>query len=275
MTWRAALFVPTLSCWLAHAAPATTVTFDFDTGTPRLSTGQGLPLDQVSGGVSAHFSSPTIGAGGFSVQSDATTQFRLSQFSGNYLYPNSVSSPALDIQLDQPATGITFPFATADFQQVEIPTTIQLSAYADATGGAPVGVATAHGEYAGDTMPMGTLTFVSATPFTLVEITIPYAPLAASGFLVDSITVTTTSVPPIPTSSPTPTPTPPPCVGDCDGSGDVTVDELITMVDIALGSMPLSACPVGDADGSGDITVNEIIQAVGIALTSCPRPVVA
>ena len=62
----------------------------------------------------------------------------------------------------------------------------------------------------------------------------------------------------------------PPCVGDCDGSGDVTVNELITMVNIALGNAQVSACPIGDADGSGDITVNEIIKAVGYALGSCP-----
>jgi hypothetical protein len=75
-----------------------------------------------------------------------------------------------------------------------------------------------------------------------------------------------------PTPSPTVSPTPvaPQCVGDCDGSGDVTVNEIITMVNIALGTLPLSACQVGDADGSGDITVNEIIAAVGFALTSCP-----
>lgn len=75
-----------------------------------------------------------------------------------------------------------------------------------------------------------------------------------------------------PTPSPTVSPTPvaPQCVGDCDGSGDVTVNEIITMANIALGTLPLSACQVGDADGSGDITVNEIIAAVGFALTSCP-----
>jgi hypothetical protein len=73
-----------------------------------------------------------------------------------------------------------------------------------------------------------------------------------------------------PTPSPTATPTPVICVGDCDGSGEVTVNELITMVNIALGTAPLSACPVGDADGSGDITVNEIIKAVGVALNGCP-----
>ena len=60
------------------------------------------------------------------------------------------------------------------------------------------------------------------------------------------------------------------CVGDCDGSGDVTVNEIISMVNIALGSAPLSSCPVGDADGSGDITINEIIAAVNNALGVCP-----
>src|SRR5262249_45678867 len=60
------------------------------------------------------------------------------------------------------------------------------------------------------------------------------------------------------------------CVGDCDGGGDVTVNEIITMVGIALGSAPLSTCRIGDADASGDISVNEIIKAVGFALRSCP-----
>ncbi|MFI5367040.1 MAG: hypothetical protein ACHQ4J_15610 [Candidatus Binatia bacterium] len=72
------------------------------------------------------------------------------------------------------------------------------------------------------------------------------------------------------TAQPTPTPAARPCTGDCDGSGDVTVNELITMVNIALGTEPLSACPNGDADGSGTITVNEIITAVGFALNGCP-----
>src|SRR5262245_24845863 len=60
------------------------------------------------------------------------------------------------------------------------------------------------------------------------------------------------------------------CVGDCDGSGEVTVDEIITMVNIALSNAPLSACPAGDADGSGEITIDEIIIAVNNALGMCP-----
>jgi hypothetical protein len=62
------------------------------------------------------------------------------------------------------------------------------------------------------------------------------------------------------------------CVGDCDSSGDVTVNELITMVNITLGSAPLSNCEAGDADASGDITINEIIAAVNSVLGGCPLP---
>jgi len=41
------------------------------------------------------------------------------------------------------------------------------------------------------------------------------------------------------------------------------------MVNIALGSAPVSSCSPGDTNGDGEITVNEIIQAVNRALTGC------
>jgi hypothetical protein len=71
------------------------------------------------------------------------------------------------------------------------------------------------------------------------------------------------------TPTDTPTPTPLPCTGDCDGSGDVTVNELIVMVNIALGA-PLSDCTVGDANHDGQITIDELIAAVNDALNGCP-----
>lgn len=63
--------------------------------------------------------------------------------------------------------------------------------------------------------------------------------------------------------------------GDCDSGGTVTVAELITLVNIALSTAPLSACQAGDKDGDGQITVAEIIAAVASALCSgpCPTPV--
>jgi len=71
------------------------------------------------------------------------------------------------------------------------------------------------------------------------------------------------------TVSPTPTHTVPVCVGDCDGNNEVTINELISMVNIALGDAPLSECPAGDADHNGEITIDEILRAVNNALGSC------
>jgi hypothetical protein len=69
-----------------------------------------------------------------------------------------------------------------------------------------------------------------------------------------------------------PPPSPPiPCVGDCNGDGQVTVDELILGITIALGSAPLSNCPQFDANNDGAITVDEIILAVNNALNGCSQ----
>lgn len=60
------------------------------------------------------------------------------------------------------------------------------------------------------------------------------------------------------------------CIGDCSGDGTVTIDDLITMVNIALDEAELKTCVVGDANRDGAITVEEIITAVSNALNSCP-----
>ena len=73
--------------------------------------------------------------------------------------------------------------------------------------------------------------------------------------------------------SPTPTETPPPppqCLGDCNEDGQVTVDEIVTLVNIALGSTSISMCPNGDFDGGGTVTVDEIVTALNFALDGCP-----
>ncbi len=78
----------------------------------------------------------------------------------------------------------------------------------------------------------------------------------------------TTSVTPSPNETPTVTPGPV-CPGDCGGDGAVTIDELVTMVNIALGSRPVADCSAGDTSGDGEITIDEIIQAVNRALNGC------
>jgi hypothetical protein len=59
------------------------------------------------------------------------------------------------------------------------------------------------------------------------------------------------------------------CVGDCSRNGSVTIEELITGVDIALGTLPVSACTAFDFSGNGAVTVDEIIRAVNNALNGC------
>jgi hypothetical protein len=59
-----------------------------------------------------------------------------------------------------------------------------------------------------------------------------------------------------------------PCVGDCDGTGSVTIDELITLVNIALGTAQASACPHGVPSGA-EVNVAVVVQAVNAALRGC------
>lgn len=59
------------------------------------------------------------------------------------------------------------------------------------------------------------------------------------------------------------------CAGDCNDDGDVTIDEIIGGVGIALGTRLVDTCSSIDASGDGDVTVDEIIQAVSNALNGC------
>jgi hypothetical protein len=54
--------------------------------------------------------------------------------------------------------------------------------------------------------------------------------------------------------------------GDCNGDGKVTIDELVTGVNIALGLEPLTACPAFDTNHDGQVTIDELIAAVNVAL---------
>ncbi len=59
------------------------------------------------------------------------------------------------------------------------------------------------------------------------------------------------------------------CVGDCNGDGRVTVDEVVRGVTIALGQGSVQACPNLDVDGNAQITVDELLLAVHVVLDGC------
>lgn len=87
---------------------------------------------------------------------------------------------------------------------------------------------------------------------------------------------------PTPNSTRTPTPptngtwtpyvavataTPRGCVGDCDGSGTVSVSELIAGIAGALGSPAAASCPA-----FLDFSISELLRAVGNSLEGCTSP---
>ena len=85
----------------------------------------------------------------------------------------------------------------------------------------------------------------------------------------------TPTVTPTPTITPTGTPSPDPsptpttkCTGDCDNSGQVTVDELVRGVDMLLG-VTVQACPSFDIDRNGQVSVDELLAAIRFALEGC------
>ena len=62
------------------------------------------------------------------------------------------------------------------------------------------------------------------------------------------------------------------CVGDCNWDSQVTIDELLRGVNVALGTAPLSACEMFDDNGAGTVTVDKVVRGVNNALHGCVDP---
>ncbi len=69
--------------------------------------------------------------------------------------------------------------------------------------------------------------------------------------------------------SPTPTPLRLGCPGDCNGNSEITIDELLRGVAIALGEQSAATCRNVDRDGDGAVSIAELLRAVGTALDGC------
>lgn len=73
-----------------------------------------------------------------------------------------------------------------------------------------------------------------------------------------------------PTATPSPMATGPfACPGDCGGNGEVTIDELLLAVRIALALEPLQACAAADSDADGIVRIDDLIRAVRSGLQGC------
>jgi hypothetical protein len=173
--------------------PLTTITYDFNNGIPVLSEGQNTPFNQKVGGLTAYFSSrsdPTA----FSIQSYDTTFYKLSQFSGNYLFDNKAMKNTLEIKFSQTITSISLTFATVEYHgvgNVDEPSVIKLTAYLNSTQLTLIGSATAQGVFSSDFYPQGTLSYNgNGKEFNQITIELPQQKGSTTEFFVDTIVVT-------------------------------------------------------------------------------------
>jgi hypothetical protein len=60
-----------------------------------------------------------------------------------------------------------------------------------------------------------------------------------------------------------------PCAGDCNRDGNVTVDEVVTAINVALGLDSLTACTAADEDTNDGVTVDELVSAVDSSIHGC------
>ncbi|MFI5395225.1 MAG: dockerin type I domain-containing protein [Candidatus Binatia bacterium] len=113
------------------------------------------------------------------------------------------------------------------------------------------------------TIPTQTPT-ATRTPPTATPTDTPTVAPAQTPTAVPIPTATSTS-----TQTVSPTSTPRPCAGDCNGNGTVTVNDILTLVNIALGNASITTCEAGDVNHDGRVTVDEILAAVNNALNGC------
>jgi len=61
------------------------------------------------------------------------------------------------------------------------------------------------------------------------------------------------------------------CMGDCNSSGEVRIEELLTLVSISLGAMLPPQCPFGGPSG-GAVDIASLVEAVNNLLSGCDLP---
>jgi hypothetical protein len=79
----------------------------------------------------------------------------------------------------------------------------------------------------------------------------------------------TTSTSSTPSTEPTPTVPRLACVGDCDASGSVAVNEVVLGVNLALERAEVGACEAFDPNRTSTVSVNELVRGVNNLLAGC------
>jgi hypothetical protein len=107
-------------------------------------------------------------------------------------------------------------------------------------------------------------------PYLTIELDAVAAPTATPTATAEPPATATATAMATATASPTGAATTTPggvCAGDCDGDGQVSINEVILGVGMGLGGS--AACPAMDGDSNGTISIDELVRAVNAALGGC------
>ena len=173
---------------VANFAPSSaSATFDFDTGSPPVAPGAGMPGSQTASGVTAYF---TASGNTWSVQ-DNFAFWVPAVFSGNFLYPNSMSRGSIAVEFSQAVTNFSMAFFTGEVSsEYDVAGLVQVTAYTDSAMTSPVATNSGRGDWLTGAYPEGTLSLGSAAPFTKVKIEMPtQSPAPSYLFWVDNLVV--------------------------------------------------------------------------------------
>lgn len=162
-----------------------TALFDFDTGSPTVGQGQGMPGSQSHNSLTASF---TPLGGSWSIQTRSSSVIGAPpSFSGNFLYPGTWWS-SFQIQFSAPITNLAFDFMTGDVSsEYNTPSTVRVTAFNDSTVTPAIGSGVAQGDWNHGAYPDGHLNFTSIKPFNLVTVDIAPVGVVSGLLFVDNI----------------------------------------------------------------------------------------
>ncbi|MCK4657406.1 MAG: hypothetical protein KAT85_10235, partial [candidate division Zixibacteria bacterium] len=62
-------------------------------------------------------------------------------------------------------------------------------------------------------------------------------------------------------------------IGDCDGSGEIDIDDVVFLINYIFSSGPApDPIEVGDADCSGEIDIDDVVYLIAYIFSSGPAP---
>jgi hypothetical protein len=169
--------------------------------------------------------------------------------------PNSTNTPTNTVTRSATATATVTPTVTSTRTATRSATGAPTASHTPSATAASSATLTVVPSATATDTSTGTPTGSASSTFTQTPSETPTATATSTGTATGTPTATLAAAPI--------------CQGDCNGDGQVTIDELLLIVNVALGDSPASGCPAAEASKQGGVSINEVLGAVNSSLNRC------